>query len=333
MFFAIAITAVVIIVLFAAICCHRRAPRPKRPIAVITGSGSGIGFETALELARRGWTVFALVYDKAQLRLFKEMYKSAIVALVADVTSDSSVSSAVDQVKAELQRRGRDERVDAIVNNAGVVAAGPLETLDLDQMLVCFRVHCLGSLRVARAFLHLLRVRDKTSARTPQWPARIVHVSSGAAVTPAPLYGGYGAAKAAQAAVADTLRVELSQCAHLGSDRQVTVTCVQLPMVNTAQAHNFENLLGPGVPRYRRVRQLAMGLHKHLLNTSITAADAARSLSDACEAREVAHRWRVGSMKSAHLMGLVCPFDAKARMISMLSTHYGGTTLQRSSAL
>ena len=302
MFFVIAVAAIGIIVLLLVICWHRRSPRPNRPIAVITGSGSGIGLQTALELSRRGWTVFALVYDKSQLRFFKERDRRAIVALVADVTSDASVLSAVEQVEAELQSQGRDKRVDAVVNNAGIVAAGPLETLDMEQALFCFRVHCLGSLRVTRAFLHLLRVRDKTATISPQWPARIVHVSSGAAVTPAPLYGAYGAAKAAQAAVADTLRVELGQCAHLGSDRQVTATCVQLPMVSTAQARHFEKILGPGVPRYRRVRRAAMGFHNHLLNTSITVAEAACSLADACEAGALAHRWRVGSMKSAPLL-------------------------------
>ena len=75
------------------------------------------------------------------------------------------------------------------------------------------------------------------------------------------------------------------------------------------------------------MRQTAMGLHNHLLNTSICAVEAACNLADACEARRVGHRWRVGSMRCNHFLNRFCPFDIKVKLISMLSVYCEGTAL------
>jgi NAD(P)-dependent dehydrogenase (short-subunit alcohol dehydrogenase family) len=135
---------------------------------LITGANRGLGYETARQLADRGWTVLLGARDPERGRTAAEKLAADggdVRHIPLDVTDDDSVAAAVERVT------GITDRLDVLVNNAGIIGstAAPLDTGPAD-FLACFGVNLLGPVRVTRAFLPLL-------ARS-ELP-RVVMVSSG----------------------------------------------------------------------------------------------------------------------------------------------------------
>jgi len=157
---------------------------------LVTGAGRGIGRATAVRLARSGWRVYGGVRtDIAGKELAAESDRITPVEL--DVTVPEHVA-ALD--------RDLPDRLDALVNNAGIAVAGPVETLPREAMRRQFDVNLIGPLALTRAMLPRLR-----RAR-----GRVVFISSVNGRVSFPFTGMYNASKYAIEAVADCLRVELS---------------------------------------------------------------------------------------------------------------------------
>jgi NAD(P)-dependent dehydrogenase (short-subunit alcohol dehydrogenase family) len=158
---------------------------------LISGASRGIGRATALRLARAGWTVYATVRRDADgEELVAAAAGAEIVPLRLDVTSDEQIA-ALDQALPE--------RLDAIVNNAGIVVSGPLETLSADDLREQFEVNVVGAVALTNLVLPRLR-----AAR-----GRIVFVSSLSGIVSTPMTGAYNASKFAIEAIADAWRLEL----------------------------------------------------------------------------------------------------------------------------
>jgi NADP-dependent 3-hydroxy acid dehydrogenase YdfG len=164
-------------------------------IAVVTGASSGIGAATARRLDASGFHVVAVARRATMLHEVVGSLSSA-TAVVADVTSDADVARLASAVE-EL-----DGSVELLVNNAGgAIGAETVETADLADWQWMFDVNVLGTVRVTKALLPLL----ERSGR-----ATIVVLSSTAGLIVYEGGGGYTAAKHAQTAVAETLRLELN---------------------------------------------------------------------------------------------------------------------------
>jgi NAD(P)-dependent dehydrogenase (short-subunit alcohol dehydrogenase family) len=154
---------------------------------LVTGASSGIGEACVVRLRRGGWNVVAGVRrheDGQRLR------GEGITPLLLDVTSDDQIAAAAEQV---------GERLDGLVNNAGVVVAAPLELLPLGELRGQLEVNLVGQVAVTQALLPALR-----AAR-----GRVVFIGSIAGRSALPFLGPYAASKFALEAVADSLRVEL----------------------------------------------------------------------------------------------------------------------------
>jgi NAD(P)-dependent dehydrogenase (short-subunit alcohol dehydrogenase family) len=115
-----------------------------------------------------------------------------------DVTDSESIEAAAAETRRALAER-RETGLAALVNNAGVAIAGPLEFLPLDAIRDQLEINVVGQIAVTQAFLPLLR-----AAR-----GRVLFVSSIAGRSAMPFVGAYSASKFALEAVADALRVEL----------------------------------------------------------------------------------------------------------------------------
>src|SRR5689334_2351801 len=160
--------------------------------ALITGCSSGIGEATAARLARAGWTVYATARKPDTLA---ELAAAGCRTLALDVTSEESMSAAVDTVLSEAGR------IDALVNNAGYSQSGAVETLDLDDVRRQFETNVFGLVRMCQLVLPSMRAR-----RT----GRIVNVSSMGANFTFPGGGHYHATKYAVEAISDALRFEVA---------------------------------------------------------------------------------------------------------------------------
>jgi NAD(P)-dependent dehydrogenase (short-subunit alcohol dehydrogenase family) len=163
-----------------------------KPAIVITGASTGIGLETARLLVESGYRVFGTVRgpeDAARL------VSLGADPLIVDVTNADTIESAARRVAKILQ----DLPLIALVNNAGVPAAGPVELADLREMRADFEVNVFGTIAVTQSFLPLLRRSRR----------RILNVSSIAGRFVCPMLGPYAASKHALKALSDALRREL----------------------------------------------------------------------------------------------------------------------------
>jgi len=150
--------------------------------ALVTGASTGIGAACAVRLAGTGWRVYAGVRRAGDAPEGTE-------EILLDVTDD-------EQIRAAAQRIGE---LDALVNNAGIAIAMPLEFIPVHELRRQLEVNVIGQVAVTQALLpHLRRSRG-----------RIVFVGSIAGKSALPFLGAYAASKHALEAVTDTLRIEL----------------------------------------------------------------------------------------------------------------------------
>lgn len=158
---------------------------------VITGASSGIGFATALEARRAGYTVYAGVRNERDAARINE--RDGIVAVTIDVTQPQTLAEAVRAVRA------RGIPLAGVVCNAGIAIGGPVESVPLDEWRRQFEVNCVGAVATVQAFAPLLR----------ESRGRIVLVGSISGRVAFPYLAPYSASKFALRAIADALRVEL----------------------------------------------------------------------------------------------------------------------------
>jgi len=157
---------------------------------IVTGASRGLGLALTRALAERGWQLAVDARDGA-----------ALERAVADL--DGVVPVAGDIADPEHRRllvETAGGPIDLLVNNASVLGATPLpalETYPLEELLHVYEVNVLAPLALVQ--LALPRLADG---------ARIVNITSDAAVEAYPGWGGYGSSKAALAQITAVLGVE-----------------------------------------------------------------------------------------------------------------------------
>ena len=165
-------------------------------VALVTGSGSGIGRAIALRFAAEGAAVVVndLVADAAQ-RVVEEIEAAngRARAFPADVSDPRQVEAAVRFATRQFGR------LDVLVNNAAAVVPGPVESLSDDDWRRTQSVTLDGVFYGMRAALPVMAAQGAGS---------IINISSGAAVAGEPGLGAYGAAKAAIVNLTKTAAVE-----------------------------------------------------------------------------------------------------------------------------
>lgn len=164
--------------------------------AVVTGSSTGIGRASALALARAGFTVFAGVRKPEHGEALVAAAEGELEPLALDVADGASITAAAKRV-----REATEGRLAGLVNNAGTVVPGPVETVDLDKLRHQLEVNVVGQVAVTQAFLPLIR-----RAR-----GRVVLMSSIGGRMSFPHLSAYHASKHALEAIGDSLRQEMRQ--------------------------------------------------------------------------------------------------------------------------
>lgn len=177
-------------------------------VILVTGASGGIGAAAAKELKARGHVVYGTYRRNAP-------EAPDYIPLYMDVNDEQSVQAAIDTV---LTRQGR---LDALINNAGMGIAGPLELTDAKEAELQFSVNLSGALTVARLCLPALRKSR----------GRIVCTSSLAARVPIPFQSLYSASKAG---LEVTMRAVNMECRAWG----VKCVCVELGDTKTGFTHS-----------------------------------------------------------------------------------------------
>jgi NAD(P)-dependent dehydrogenase (short-subunit alcohol dehydrogenase family) len=165
---------------------------------LITGTSSGFGRDTAETLARAGHTVFASMrdIDGRNRPHARTLRAEGLTVVELDVADDTSVESAVGAVLAKTGR------IDVLINNAGIAAAGVSEAFTPDQAKIVLNTNVVGMLRTTRAVLPTMR---------RQGDGLIINMGSILGRVTFPFFGIYGASKFAVEALTESYRYELSQ--------------------------------------------------------------------------------------------------------------------------
>jgi NAD(P)-dependent dehydrogenase (short-subunit alcohol dehydrogenase family) len=165
---------------------------PAVPSVLVTGAARGIGRATALRLAGAGWDVFAGVRraEDGEALAADGSAGGRVTPVTLDITDAEQVAALADTLP---------QRLDAVVNNAGIVVGGPVEGVPLDDLRRQLEVNLVGQVAVTQA----------TMARLREARGRIVFVSSLSGRVATPMTGPYNASKFALEGVVDALRMEL----------------------------------------------------------------------------------------------------------------------------
>lgn len=159
---------------------------------LITGCSSGIGYDAAHGLNRRGWRVLATCRRREDC---ERLEAEGLESFVLDYESPESVAAG-----AEETLRCTEGRIDALFNNGAYAIPGPLEDLSRDAMEAIFNANFLG--------WHDLSVRLIPAMRA-QGHGRIVNNSSVLGLVSAPYRGAYNSTKFALEAWSDAMRMEM----------------------------------------------------------------------------------------------------------------------------
>jgi short-subunit dehydrogenase len=158
---------------------------------LITGCSSGIGAAAADLLVKAGHTVYATARRPETLT---ELEAAGARALALDVTSEESMTAAVEKIEAEHGRVG------TLVNNAGYGEYGTIEEADLDKVRTMFETNVFGLARMTQLVLPGMRRAGR---------GRIINIGSMGGRMTFPVGGYYHATKYAVEAISDALRNEV----------------------------------------------------------------------------------------------------------------------------
>ena len=168
---------------------------------VITGVSTGIGWGITKVLIQNGFRVFGSVRKQQDAeRLIKE-FGDMFIPLLFDVTDESGVHTAAQQVRNQLN----GETLFGLVNNAGIAVPAPLLHQPIEDFRKQIEVNLIGQLIVTQAFVPLLGSDHSLHGN----PGRIINISSVGGKRGSPFLGAYVASKHALEGLSESLRREL----------------------------------------------------------------------------------------------------------------------------
>lgn len=223
---------------------------------LITGAGTGFGYLTALELAKRGHEVHAGVISEAEAEVFDAQF--GVVPIKLDVTNAED--------RADAARLSAD----VLINNAGVSQLGPLALMPMERARQVFEVNVFATLALTQACI---------PAMISKGSGRLLFISSIAGVSAGAMAGPYAMSKHAMQAMGASLREEL---APQGID---VVLANPGPFATGFNDRMFDSLSEWLVGENERTyRPFVQALKTAVTVDQLDPADAAIHLADLCEA-------------------------------------------------
>ncbi|MBV9179254.1 MAG: SDR family oxidoreductase [Nitrososphaeraceae archaeon] len=171
----------------------------RQEIALVTGSSTGIGFETSIALARNGFHTYASMRNIGNGRsnhivnvARKENLPLQVIHL--DVDNDKSVLDAINRIKRE---KGR---IDIVINNAGYALVGPFEETSMEEIKAQFETNLFGTIRIMQAVIPIMREQRRGT---------IVNITSLGGRVALPLDSIYHGTKFALEGISESVKYEV----------------------------------------------------------------------------------------------------------------------------
>jgi NAD(P)-dependent dehydrogenase (short-subunit alcohol dehydrogenase family) len=228
------------------------SPSSNNKVAVVTGSSTGIGYETSLILARNGFLTYATMRNLNKGENIKSVATKENLPIrikQLDVTDDVSVKNAIQTISSDAGR------IDILVNNAGYGLNGAFEDLAMDEIKAQYETNVFGLIRTTQAVLPIMR-RQKSGT--------IVNISSGAGRFGFPTGSAYVSTKFAVEGLSESMSYELEPFG-------IKVAIVEPGVIRT----NFGDGLivakksqDPNSPYSQMMQRSAAGFEKMMKNAS-----------------------------------------------------------------
>jgi len=170
----------------------------KRPLALVTGASSGIGWELAQVLAAHGYDLVLVARREERLQQLAEVLTQKHGAATQVLAIDLSQPGAAAQIKAELT--AREAEIDVLVNNAGFSHHGPVTQVPVERLHAIVQVNIVALMELTRMIAPCMMARGR---------GRILNVSSVVGFTPTPFATVYAATKAFVTSFSEALAEEL----------------------------------------------------------------------------------------------------------------------------
>ena len=159
-----------------------------KKVVLITGGSSGIGKAVGIYLTQKGYIVYGTTRNKSKYPNFNHF-----PLLELDVTDNATIKTAI----AELIKK--EQRIDVLVNNAGVGITGPVEEVPDEEIVKHFETNFFGAIKAMKGVLPQMR---------KQQSGLIINVTSIAGFMGLPYRGIYSASKAALEVTTEAIRME-----------------------------------------------------------------------------------------------------------------------------
>jgi NAD(P)-dependent dehydrogenase (short-subunit alcohol dehydrogenase family) len=261
-----------------------------RGAVLVTGSSTGIGRASALRLDRAGFQVFAGVRNRADAESLDKEGSERMEPVIIDVTDEGTIAATRERIE---QVTGG--RLAGLVNNAGIIVAGPIETLDLDTLRRQLEVNVTGQVAVTQAFLPQIR-----AAR-----GRIVLMASIGGRMSLPYLSPYHASKFAIEGVGDSLRQEMRRFGVSVSIIEPGSIATPFWSKGTDQIDQIVGAMGP------EQRELYEGSARAAAKAASEAE--ARGIAPDRVAKSVEHALTSSRPKTRYLIGIDARVQATVR--------------------
>lgn len=247
------------------------------PTVLITGTSSGFGLVTAVELAKRGWHVIASMRDVAKRKPLDRALEDAGVSSNVRVEQlDVTDPASIEQAVANLDLA--QNPLDAVIHNAGVAVGGAFEDLDEEHIRRVMEVNYFGVLALTKRLLPAFRAQKH---------GRIVIISSEAAFAGQPGNSPYSAAKWAVEGWAEAVAYELE---HFNID----MILVEPGAYRTNIWESSPRVLPKTSAYYPLMRHLEFTIDAHVAKTARDPIEVAKAVAVALEAPRPRFRTAVG---------------------------------------
>ena len=250
-------------------------------VAVVTGSSTGIGYETALTLARNGFYTYATMRNlegdsEEKVTNISKSENLPLQVIKLDVNNDKSVIDAIDRIIQEKKR------IDVTINNAGYALVGAFEETSKDDIIAQFETNFFGAIRVMQAVIPIMR---------KQRSGKIVNITSMGGRIAIPLDSIYHGTKFALEGLSESIQYELEPFG-------IKVILIEPGAVGSNFWKNLKMVAKTSDPNnnspYRKIEHSISEALKQMVHNTIHPSDVAKIILQAVTSENPELRYVVG---------------------------------------